>query len=303
MEGDSQMCRNCKRSVASAHLALHEAHCLLFLVLCPECKEAVPQEKMDEHCRGGHQQVGCAMCQQSLPKHSLEVHEATECQERPVECKFCELAVRLSKVELHEHHCGQQTKLCPGCGQLFMLHVLAKHRDVCRGEQARLQEGQRIPAPESNICCDYCNQMIPGNKYIDHLLQDRCRPVSESVKYSPVGKPEIPPSFLPSQAAQDQTFTAEKGVRPKTKKICRFPLLSEKSTRQAPRGTNKTTDLPLKSDHKLRVSAPVEDETAYDILRRCSQCGILLPLPTLSQHQEKCLWLASSKGKQVRSSS
>nr|XP_015107927.1 XIAP-associated factor 1-like isoform X2 [Vicugna pacos] len=151
MEGDSQMCRNCKRSVASAHLALHEAHCLLFLVLCPECKEAVPQEKMDEHCRGGHQQ-------------------ATECQERPVECKFCELAVRLSKVELHEHHCGQQTKLCPGCGQLFMLHVLAKHRDVCRGEQARLQEGQRIPAPESNICCDYCNQMIPGNKYIDHLV-------------------------------------------------------------------------------------------------------------------------------------
>ncbi|KAB1265760.1 XIAP-associated factor 1 [Camelus dromedarius] len=88
---------DCKRSVASAHLALHEAHCLLFLVLCPECKEAVPQEKMDEHCRGGHQQVGCAMCQQSLPKHSLEVHEATECQERPVECKFCELAVRLSK--------------------------------------------------------------------------------------------------------------------------------------------------------------------------------------------------------------
>ncbi|KAB1265491.1 XIAP-associated factor 1, partial [Camelus dromedarius] len=137
-----------KRSVASAHLALHEAHCLLFLVLCPECKEAVPQEKMDEHCRGGHQQVGCAMCQQSLPKHSLEVHE---------------------QGELHEHHCGRRTKLCPGCGQLFMLHVLAKHRDVCRGEQARLQEGERIPAPESNICCDYCNQMIPGNKYFDHL--------------------------------------------------------------------------------------------------------------------------------------
>ncbi|KAB1265751.1 XIAP-associated factor 1 [Camelus dromedarius] len=78
---------------------------------------------MDEHCRGGHQQVGCAMCQQSLPKHSLEVHE---------------------QGELHEHHCGRRTKLCPGCGQLFMLHVLAKHRDVCRGEQARLQEGEML---------------------------------------------------------------------------------------------------------------------------------------------------------------
>ncbi|XP_057391889.1 XIAP-associated factor 1 isoform X4 [Balaenoptera acutorostrata] len=105
------------------------------------------------------------------------------------------------------------------------------------------------------------------------------------------------------QAAEDQTSTAEKDVRPKTKNTSRFPLLSEKSTRQAPRGTNKTTDLPLKSDGRLRASSPVEDETAYDILRRCSQCGILLPLPTLTQHQEKCWWLASSKGKQVRSSS
>lgn len=46
-----------KRRVASAHLALHEAHCLLFLAQCPECKEPVLQAKMDEHCENGHQQV------------------------------------------------------------------------------------------------------------------------------------------------------------------------------------------------------------------------------------------------------
>lgn len=106
-------------------------------------------------------------------------------------------------------------------------------------------------------------------------MQDRCRPISDSVTYSPVGKPDIPPSSLSSQAAEDQTSTAEKDIRPKTKNTSRFRLLSEKSTRQAPRGTNKTTDLPLKSDGKLRASSPVEDETAYDILRRCSQCGIV----------------------------
>ena len=43
--------------MASAHLTLHEAHCLLSLVLCPECKEPVPQAKMEEHCETGHQQV------------------------------------------------------------------------------------------------------------------------------------------------------------------------------------------------------------------------------------------------------
>ena len=30
--------------------------------------------------------------------------------------------------------------------------------------------GKSIPAPESNICCHYCNQMIPGNKYFPHLV-------------------------------------------------------------------------------------------------------------------------------------
>lgn len=57
MEGASQVCKNCKRSVASAHLALHEAHCLLSLVLCPECKEPVSPEKMDEHRENRHQQA------------------------------------------------------------------------------------------------------------------------------------------------------------------------------------------------------------------------------------------------------
>lgn len=43
--------------MTSAHLDLHEAHCLRFLVLCPECKEAIPKEKMEEHREKGHRQV------------------------------------------------------------------------------------------------------------------------------------------------------------------------------------------------------------------------------------------------------
>lgn len=123
------------------------------------------------------------------------------------------------------------------------------------------------------------------NLMLDSPLQDRCRRVSGAVTPSPVGKPEIPPSSPLSWAAEDQTSKAEKDVRPKLKNRHRAPFLSEKSTRQAPRGTNKTTNLSLKSNGKLRASSPVEDETAYDILRRCSQCDILLPLPTLNHHQ------------------
>lgn len=30
--------------------------------------------------------------------------------------------------------------------------------------------GKKISAPESSICCHYCNQMIPGNKYLHHMV-------------------------------------------------------------------------------------------------------------------------------------
>uniref|UniRef100_A0A8C3YV26 XIAP associated factor 1 n=1 Tax=Catagonus wagneri TaxID=51154 RepID=A0A8C3YV26_9CETA len=272
MEGIFQVCRNCKRS-ASGHLALHETHCQLFLVLCPECKGPVLQTEVEEHRHGGHQQT-------------------KECQERLVECQFCELPVRLNKVEIHKRHCGRRTELCAHCGRYITLGVLAQH-DMCRAEQTPLRRGKRIPGPESNICCHYCKHVLTGNKCFHHL--DRCHPVSDSARYFPTGKPEMPPSSLSSEATENQTSTAEKDVRPKMKNVYGFPLPSEKSTRQAPRGTNKTTDPPLKSD--------AEDEAAYDILRGCSQCGILLPLPTLNQHQEKCWQLASSTGKQGRSSS
>lgn len=294
------MCRNCKRSVASDHLVLHEAHCLLFLVLCPECKEPVTQEKMDEHRKNGHQQVGCAMCQQSVQKHLLEFHETKECQERPVECTFCEAAVCLSKLEVHEHHCSNRTELCPDCGQLVVLRVRAQHQDVCQSEQTQLRRGKKISAPESSIYCHHCNQTIPGNKYLQHM--HKCHTVSESAKYFPVGEPGVSSPSLPSQVAEDQTSTAEKDVRPKMKNINRFPLLSENSTKQASSGTNKTVDLPLKFEREPWLTASV-DEAAYDTLKRCSRCGILLPLPTLHQHQEKCWWLASLKEKQVRNSS
>ncbi|PNI37142.1 XAF1 isoform 10 [Pan troglodytes] len=119
MEGDFSVCRNCKRHVVSANFTLHEAYCLRFLVLCPECEEPVPKETTEEHCKVEHQQ-------------------ANECQERPVECKFCKLDMQLSKLELHESYCGSRTELCQGCGQFIMHRMLAQHRDVCRSEQAQL---------------------------------------------------------------------------------------------------------------------------------------------------------------------
>ncbi|XP_053426183.1 XIAP-associated factor 1 isoform X2 [Nycticebus coucang] len=308
MEDTLQVCPNCKKNVASFHFALHEAHCLRFLVFCPECEEAIPRAKMEEHRKACHQQedftdadmgqseprwmripydpqiFGRDMHQQSVQKPSMEFHEAKECQEHSSKCKFCKLAMQLSKLEVHEFQCGNRTELCPNCGQFITLQVLAQHKDVCWHEQAQLKKGERISASEREIYYHCCNQTIPENNH-SHHMENSIFPNSEFEKHFPVGELTIPPPSLPSQAAKNQTSTAEEVVRPKIKNINGFPLLSGSSSKQASSGKNKTGGLPPKSEFKTRTTSSVEDETDYDILRRCSQCGILLPLPTLNQHQ------------------
>ncbi|XP_077749292.1 XIAP-associated factor 1 isoform X1 [Canis aureus] len=216
--------------------------------------------------------------------------QATEYLERPMEHGFHELAGHLSALGLHEPHGASCRELCPDCGQPIGLRV-------CRREQAWLSTGTRISPPEHDIYCRYCNQAIPGNK--DFGRMDKRHLVPELEKCFPVGKPGIPPAPLPSHTAQEQTSKAEKDVRPKIKKRNRCPLPSQNSTKQAARGANRTTTLPLPlrlGHHDPRLTFPAEDEAAYSTLGGCSCCGILLPQPILSQHQERCWWLASSRG-------
>nr|XP_048304620.1 XIAP-associated factor 1 [Myodes glareolus] len=265
MEADFQVCQNCKRNVASAHFTLHEAHCLRFLVVCPECEEPIPQSKIKEHVDTVHQQ-------------------AKNIQQHPGKCKFCELAMHLSKLDVHEFHCGSRTERCPHCNQPIILRVLAQHKDVCLSAKTKSEEGKRNVSP-GRTHCDYCKQMIPENKYVSHMKQ--C-PTSRTVTYLQDGKPKILPPSLTSQVTGNQTSSVKKDVRPKTK-------IRNSATKQKKRDQNGTVDLPLKSAVQQRAALPTGDEAAYDILRRCCQCGILLPLPILNQHQEKCLRLAHRK--------
>ncbi|XP_072475144.1 XIAP-associated factor 1 isoform X9 [Notamacropus eugenii] len=56
MEGDLQLCTNCEKEVPSDYFFLHEAHCLRFRVICPECKEVILKEEMKDHQENGHKQ-------------------------------------------------------------------------------------------------------------------------------------------------------------------------------------------------------------------------------------------------------
>ncbi|XP_048082995.1 XIAP-associated factor 1 [Ursus arctos] len=266
--------------MASAHLSDREAQRGLSQSRA-RGQGARPQARMEEWWQDGRQQ-------------------ATEQQERPAEHEFCELAVRLNQLEVHGHRCGGRTGLRPDHSQPVRRQVLAQHREVCEGEPAQRRTGKKFPAPKSRIYCLYCNQMIPQKQFFHHM--DKCCSVPEPVKRFPTGKPRTPPAPLPTPTTSDQTCYT-KDIRPKMNNRHRFPPPSENSTKQAACGTNPTLTLPLKPEHKRRGPSAARHEAAYDVLRRCSLCGILLPLPILNQHQERCWWLASRKGNHTRNSS
>ncbi|XP_072475141.1 XIAP-associated factor 1 isoform X6 [Notamacropus eugenii] len=155
MEGDLQLCTNCEKEVPSDYFFLHEAHCLRFRVICPECKEVILKEEMKDHQENGHKQDEC--------------HRFTE---------------------------------------------LMRSFDAC------------LLKPEES---------------------------------SPV----------PRDAEPAQVSTRERAVRPKEKGS---PAFKGPSSPWPARG---------------------KKEEEYDVLEHCSHCPILLPLPVLKQHEEKCGRLAS----------
>nr|XP_034363629.1 XIAP-associated factor 1 isoform X1 [Arvicanthis niloticus] len=250
MEGDFQVCRNCKRNVASLHFTLHEAHCLRFLVLCPECEEPIPKSKMKEHVEVVHQQeVG--------PMSSI-FPQTKENQQHPAKCKFCELVVRFTNLDIHESLCGSQTKDCPHCNQPITLRELAQHKDVCLSAKSRPEEGKRtVSSPGRKTHCDTCKQTIPENEYVSHMKQ-----CSRNMVYLRDGKTIVLPPSLLFMGTGKQTPTMRRDVRPKTKN-------RNSSTKRETKDQNGALDLPLKSGIQQRTALRKGEETAYDILRNC----------------------------------
>ncbi|XP_036611998.1 XIAP-associated factor 1 isoform X2 [Trichosurus vulpecula] len=256
MEEDLQLCTNCEKKVPSAYFFLHEAHCLRFRAICPECKEVILKEEMKDHQENGHKQVQCSLCLQSMQKYLLDAHEA-ECPERLIKCEFCELAIPLSRLEEHETGCGGQTApVLPA--------QLASHEALCMDWSKKPRKAGR-----KKVSCLKCRQDIPEGKLSQHW--DECHQFTElmrSFDVCPLKRPEQP-SPVPWDAEPAQASTGERVVRSKKKDIHEFKMSLSSWPAQG------------------------KKEEEYDVLEGCFHCQILLPLPVLKQHEEKCRHLAS----------
>ncbi|XP_044539139.1 XIAP-associated factor 1, partial [Gracilinanus agilis] len=257
------------QNVPSAHFTLHEARCLRLRTTCPECREVVLREQLEDHQAHGHKQVQCSLCLQSMQKYLLEAHQA-QCPERPIECEFCELAVPLSHLEEHESSCGGHT--VPSLDHILPAQ-LAGHEDGCMYEPEEARK-----APRKKVCCSECGRDVPEEKLSQH--QEKCGRLTDLMKSfdaCSVKRAAGPrPGAAPASAAQ-------RVVRPKKKKGHQLPPASSPLGREVPLCSGSS-----RAARSRDPWAEQEEEEEYNVLEACSHCSILLPRPLQRQHKEKC---------------
>ncbi|NXO52150.1 XAF1 factor, partial [Aramus guarauna] len=277
-----------KRDVTAANFSLHEAHCLRFLTLCPECDEPVAQKDMKDHQTEAHKQVRCNLCHQSMQQYQLEHHETKECHKRAIQCKICELEMPFNKLEEHLNTCASRTERCWECNKYIMYKDQNKHKDICQNSGLSCHKDVNFQTSEAStnatfICptgtggnlCQKCNKSFPDDQYSQHLVS-----TFETEQENGLSDPPQSSSLAPSSGSQNAM--AWKDVRPKGKE--KDQPLTSKTLLKPPK--NKKIGFPSLTRGTLSTSPQaLKDTQSFDVLVTCAHCNIILPLPTLQKHE------------------
>ncbi|NWS11469.1 XAF1 factor, partial [Pachyramphus minor] len=272
-----------KRDVSAANFSLHEAHCMRFLTLCPECDETVAQKDMEDHQTEAHKQIRCRLCHQSMQQYQLEHHENKECQKRAMKCSICDLEMPFNKLQEHLDTCASRTERCQECNKYIMYKDQHKHKEICPNSGLSYQKYVDFPTCEASTNAP-CSKLFPDDQYSQHLVS-----ISETEQ-----EHDFLVSAPPQSSSSSENAMAWKDVRPKGKErdqpLTSKPLKNKQIGFLSPtRGGCSTSSQALK------------DIQSFDMLVTCDHCNILLPLPTLQRHEIKCLhWttLQNAKMKQ-----
>ncbi|XP_037412899.1 uncharacterized protein LOC119276045 [Triticum dicoccoides] len=163
VNGDSVVCKNCKRHISSRTSVLHEAYCVRHNVICmhdgcgvvlrkeaaadhvhcSKCGQAFQQREMEKHMKVFHEPLNCP-CGVVLEKEEMVKHQSSTCPFRLIVCRFCgdtvqaggqplDVRDRLRNMCEHESICGSRTAPCDSCGRSVMLkemdiHAIAVHQ-------------------------------------------------------------------------------------------------------------------------------------------------------------------------------
>ncbi|NXM33937.1 XAF1 factor, partial [Oxyruncus cristatus] len=267
MTGESRFCKNCKRDVSAANFSLHEAHCMRFLTLCPECDEPVAQKDMKDHQTEAHKQIRCRLCHQSMQQYQLEHHENMECQKRAMKCTICDLEMPFSKLQEHLDTCASRTERCQECDKYIMYKDHHKHKEICPNSGLSYHKDVDFQTSEAST-----------NAPVSHPNADKLTKVLAGESTSSLISAPLQSSSSLAPSSSSENAMAWKDVRPKGKErdqpLTSKPLKNKKIGFLSPtRGEYSTSPQALK------------DTQSFDMLVTCDHCNILLPLPTLQKHE------------------
>ncbi|KAM6296755.1 XIAP-associated factor 1 [Aegotheles albertisi] len=316
MSEESSFCKNCKRDVSAANFSLHEAHCLRFLTLCPECDEPVAQKDMKDHQTDAHKQVRCNLCHQNMQQYQLDHHETMECHKRAMKCKICDLEMPFNKLQEHLNTCASRTEWCWECNKYIMYKDQNKHKEICQNSGLSYHKDvnfktSEAPTNATFICptgtggnlCQKCSKSFPDDQYSQHL--NKCSAAHKLKKVldgQSTSKPSSDPpqsSSSPATSSCSENAMVWRDVRPKGKE--RDQPLTSKTLLNPPK--NEKIGFPSPTRGRFSTSPQVQKDTrSFDMLVTCTHCNILLPLPTLQKHEIKCLRLTSLNGMKQKSS-
>ncbi|NXK52575.1 XAF1 factor, partial [Chauna torquata] len=283
-----------KRDVSAANFSLHEAHCLRFLTLCPECDKPVAQKDVKDHHTEAHKQVRCNLCCQGMQQYQLDHHETKEYHKRAMKCKICELEMPFSKLQEHLNTCASRTERCWECNKYVMYKDHNKHKDICQNSGMSYYKEVNFQTSTGHNLCLRCNKSFPDDQYSQHLVR-----IFETEQETGLDPSQSSFSLAPSSCSENAM--AWKDVRPKEKE--RDHPLTSKTLLKPPKN-KKMVGFPSPTRGRLSTSPQaLKDTWSYDMLVTCDHCNILLPLPTLRKHETKCLHLTSLKNAKMNQKS
>ncbi|NXK96174.1 XAF1 factor, partial [Formicarius rufipectus] len=259
-----------KRDVSAANFSLHEAHCMRFLTLCPECDEPVAQKDMEDHQREAHKQIRCSLCHQSMQQYQLEHHENKECQKRAMKCNICDLEMPFNKLQEHLDTCASRTKKCQECNKYVMYKDHHKHKEICPNSDLSYHKDVDFQTSEASTNAT-CSKSFPDDQYSQHL-------VSTFKTEQEHGFGPLQSSSSLAHSSFSENAMAWKDVRPKGKDR------DQSLTAKIPKNKNIGFPSPTRGECSTSPQA-LKDTQSFDILVTCDHCNILLPLPILWKHE------------------
>ncbi|NXL45315.1 XAF1 factor, partial [Podilymbus podiceps] len=265
-----------KRDVSAPNFSLHEAHCLRFLTLCPECDEPVAQKDMKDHQTEAHKQVRNATHSSGKFAMISSIHLQTkECHKQAVTCEICELEMPFNKLQEHLNTCASRTEWCWECNKYIMYKDQNKHKDNCQNSGLSCHKDVNFQTSIGGNLCWKCKKSFPDDQYSQHLVS-----TFETEQETGLSDPPQSSSLAPSSCSENTTVW--KDVRPKGKE--RDQSLTSKILLKPPK--NKKIGFPSPTRNGLSTSPQaLEDTQSFDMLVTCAHCNILLPLPTLCKHE------------------